>query len=345
MFISIGILAHNEENHVGAVIDDLARQTIFKSMDTQINIHVVANGCKDNTASVSKSALETWIIPSSRVNRHVHNLSKPGKANAWNEFVHNFTDKNSDYVFLLDADIRLPDEDTLASTLEGLIANPSAWIAVDEPIKDVSLKEKKSLLEKFILSFSRTTHNVSTAVCGQFYCVRYTVVQRIWMPTGIIGEDGFLRAMILTDCFKTSENTARLICVPGARHVFETRRNLRDIFHHQIRLAIGSGVNVLLFAHLRQQLEKLESIESYIKLRNCNDPAWLNSLIAERMKRGQYFVMYSAFLLRRPKYFLSLPVSDKLLKFPVYLAGTVVDIIVYLLANRLMRRGAAEGFW
>jgi glycosyltransferase involved in cell wall biosynthesis len=345
LIISIGILAHNEGDHIGALIEDLSRQTIFKKSDLRISLHVVANGCSDDTPSVSRKALQAESFQKPHVRTHVEELSKAGKANAWNEFIHALADKNSDYVFLLDADIRLVDDHTLALTLETLMTNPLACVAVGDPLKDVSLKQGKSLLDRLILSFSRTTHDVRTALAGAFYCVRYSTARSIWLPLGIIGEDGFLRAMILTSSFKQKEDIKRLIFVQGARVVFETRRNLRDILHHQIRCAMGTGVNVLLFADLRHQLQSIDSVEDYIKTRNDDDPSWLNSLIYEKMNQGKYFVMNKGFLTTRLKHFLSLPFPSQIVKFPVYALATALDLFVYLAANKKMRSGAATGFW
>ena len=54
MLISIGILAHNEEHDIGTLISDLAKQNLLANDALSIEIHVVANGCTDNTAGVSK---------------------------------------------------------------------------------------------------------------------------------------------------------------------------------------------------------------------------------------------------------------------------------------------------
>lgn len=345
MIVSIGILAHNEGNGIGALIDDISRQTIFKNPEIFFSLHIVANGCSDDTVEVSSRALQTKALQLPNVRCSVHNLSQPGKANAWNEFIHAFADPDSEYVFLLDADIRLVGDTTLRLMLDELANSPNACVAVDDPVKDVSLKHNKSFADYFILSFSRTTHDPRTAIAGSLYCARFETVRKIWMPIGIIGEDGFLRAMILTSNFTTQEMTRRLIFVEGARHSFETRRNLGDIMHHQVRLAIGTGLNVLLFAHLREQLNVTRDIELYIKSRNEVDPQWLNSLIVEELRKGKYFVMHRGLLSRRFKHFRSLPLSRKFAKLPVYILGTAFDFFVFLAANRVMKKGKAVGFW
>ncbi len=61
MLISIGILAHNEEHDIGTLISDLAKQNLLSNNALSIDIHVVANGCTDQTVSVSKAALSPAV--------------------------------------------------------------------------------------------------------------------------------------------------------------------------------------------------------------------------------------------------------------------------------------------
>ena len=60
MLVSIGILAHNEEHDIGTTIADLAGQNLLLNKGLAIEIHVVANGCTDNTVGVSKTALQVF---------------------------------------------------------------------------------------------------------------------------------------------------------------------------------------------------------------------------------------------------------------------------------------------
>ena len=85
MLISIGIFAHNEERDIGTLISDLAKQDLLINKALSIDIHVVANGCTDNTGVVSKAALATEPFYRDNIATLVHDLSRPGKSNAWNE--------------------------------------------------------------------------------------------------------------------------------------------------------------------------------------------------------------------------------------------------------------------
>ena len=223
MLISIGIFAHNEEHDIGTLISDLAKQNLLANNALSIDIHVVANGCTDNTTSVSQTALAAAPFRRDNIATLVHDLPRPGKSNAWNEFVHRLASPNTDFVFCLDADIRIPEATTLQLVFDKLASSKTACVAIDKSVKDLSEKAQKTITERIILAASGTGYNTRSAIAGALYCVRFDVLKNIWMPIGLPGEDGFLRAMILTSNFTKDENLGRLVFVEGARHIFEFR--------------------------------------------------------------------------------------------------------------------------
>ena len=135
--------------------------------------------------------------------------------------------------------------------LKGSFSRKMFGYAVDESVKDLSEKAHKTIIERLILAVSGTAHDNRTAIAGALYCVRYGILTKIWMPIGLPGEDGFLRAMILTENFTRDENLELIAFADGARHIFESERNIGGVFRHNIRLAIGTAINVLLFKHIR----------------------------------------------------------------------------------------------
>ena len=79
MLISIGIFAHNEEHDIGTLISDLAKQNLLANNALSIDIHVVANGCTDNTTSVSQTALAAAAIPAGQYRDFRARSSAAGK--------------------------------------------------------------------------------------------------------------------------------------------------------------------------------------------------------------------------------------------------------------------------
>jgi glycosyltransferase involved in cell wall biosynthesis len=345
MLVSIGILAHNEANEIGSLISDIADQSLLLDESISFEIHVVANGCTDLTQQVAEDSLAARQFERKNINTFVHNITRAGKSNAWNELVHFLASPKTDFIFLLDADIRLAGKANLQRILYKLIESPSAFVAIDESVSDLSEKANKSIVERLILAASATAYDTRTAICGQLYCANFDVLRRIWMPIGLPAEDGFLRAMILTSNFTEDEQLDRMIFVEGAQHIFESERRIRKVFRHNVRITIGVAINVLLFNHFRELRKTKQELGSYIRTRNAADPDWVNDLIAEACLRKKYFLLRADFIFRRLVRFSSLTASEKMRKLPIFVLGFVFDITLSLSANYLMRKGAGAGFW
>src|SRR5580765_8582754 len=299
MLVSVGILAHNEEHDIGTLIADLAKQNLLSNKRLSIDLHVVANGCTDDTIGASKAALDEQPFKQENITIFIHELAQAGKSNAWNEFVHTLASPKTDFAFLLDADIRIPESTTLQLVLDRLVSSKTAYVAVDESVKDLSEKAQKTITERIILAASGTGHNTRSAIAGALYCVRFDVLKNIWMPIGLPGEDGFLRAMILTSNFTKDENLDRLVFVEGARHIFESESTISGVFRHNVRLAIGTAINILLFEHIRDSENIRKNAAKYIQDRNATDPDWVNELIRAEIRRGKYFLLNKDFILKR----------------------------------------------
>lgn len=339
--VYIGIFARNEAERIPNLLRDLSRQTLLQDKSLIVGIAVIANGCSDDTAAVAQTIFDSPPYCQLPAEANVHILDAPGKSNAWNEFVHNIVPSSADFVFCLDADIRIPNRDSLAVVLERLQTSEQAIVAVDRSVKDLELQAPKTLSERLIKAGTGTAHDVTTAIAGALYCVKHTAIQKIWLPIGLPGEDEFLRAMLLTSSFEHEERLERLVYVPEACHVFESLRSARAVFRHNVRLAIGTAVNILLFHHLRDVKAQGLDIAEYIVSRNLKDRDWINSLIAEKLRRG-YFPLEPKWLLRRLMYN---PRCSSPRRAAVTLMGIFFDLTVFLKATRLMRRGAGAGYW
>jgi glycosyltransferase involved in cell wall biosynthesis len=345
MLVSIGIFAHNEADKIASLISDLGQQTLLANENLSIEIHVVANGCTDATIAVSHEALAAAPFRSANVKSDVHDVARAGKSNAWNELVHRFVSPKTEFMFFLDADIRIPEDTSLQLMLDRLIRSKNARVAVDQSVKDLSEAAHKTAVERLILAASGTAYDNRTAIAGALYCVRFEALEDVWMPIGLPGEDGFLRAMILTANFTQDENLERIVYVDGARHIFESERSIAGVFRHNIRLAIGTAINVLLFKHIWASPSIRKDVGRYIRQRNMDDPNWVNELIANEIKRGKYFLLHGGFLSKRLQRLSSLSFSERLRKAPIAMVGLVFDLALFFTANHMMRRGAGAGYW
>lgn len=308
---------------------------------------MVPNGCKDDTAGVSRRVLADCVADGSRrdVSWRVCEVAESGKSNAWNRFVHEFCAPGAEMMVLLDADIEFGQPTTLSNTVMALAADPRAVAAVDVPLKDAVKKPRKSALERLSLRATGDVTQRPPELCGQFFAARSEALRRIWMPKGLSVEDGFLGAMLKTNCFREPEDHAKIIRAPGASHYYETLSSIRAIFRHELRLVIGSTLNCyllwdfLLFATdpagdgagelIRRQLER--------------DPAWYEKLMAHSIRKRGWWTLPEGMLFKRFEAPRKGPRGLKwLLKA---LVGFALDLPVCLAANRRIKKLDSIGYW
>ena len=342
--VGLAILARNEAERNGQMLSDLGKQTLLADERVSTHVFVVANGCTDRTAEVARQALAAPAFSRPRIGTSVHELAKAGKSNAWNELVHRIAPKGTDYMFFLDADIRIPESGSMKAILDGLASSPEAVVAIDRSVKDIELEQPKTLTEKLIKLGTGTAEDTRLAIAGACYCVRFSEVERIWMPVGLPGEDGFLRAMLLTSSFTHEERLSRHLFIKDAYHIFESLRDAGSVVRHNVRLAIGTAINILLFWHLREIRASGRDVAEYIQERNASDPKWVDDLVRERLK-DNFFPLHTRYLLRRFRPLIGSPVRRSFGDWLIALFGTSFDLVVFLKATLLMRKGAGAGYW
>jgi glycosyltransferase involved in cell wall biosynthesis len=345
--LAIGILAHNEAETLPVMLESLFEQSIFREhLDAVQSVDVVCvpNGCRDDTAGVAQRTLERLnaAIGRNLVTFRVVSLAEPGKANAWNHCVHELT-RDADYVCMLDADIVFGERETIARAVEVLDADARVCVATDLPLKRPSREHDGTPLAALSNLFTRASPPGPSDICGQFYCARGSVLRRIWLPPGLPVEDGMLRALIITDEFRSPEDDRRIVRAPGATHYFEPYVNVAQVWHHKKRLMIGSTLNILLFQYLWEN-SKPDGAGPLLRKKLEQDPAWLARYLQTAID-AQRWVVPMGHVLGRFRDLRQAPLRKRLMRSPVVLVATAIDLAVAVSANRDIKRGTGLGFW
>lgn len=357
MKISIGILAHNESALISVMLDSLFRQSLLQKPDLNlelIEILVIPNGCTDNTAEVATKTLQKLSNKyplSSKVQWRIKELQQPGKSNAWNVYIHQFSVPDADYIFLMDSDIELLESTTLNSMIDALEHNTDAWISVDRPIKDVTLKTQPNLLEKLSILASKLSGGGSNKpgeaawICGQLYCARGEILRQIWLPINVINDDSFVYTNVVTDLLRSPENPDRVILADSASHKFEAYTNLSRLFNHEKWLIMGSTINDLIYQDLRSQVNFQQDLPSLIKQRNEEDSAWLSKLLQKQIQQQGWWLIPRFFFSRRFSSLSNKTLSKAILFFPLALIAFFLDLWLSLQANLQLHQGKGLGHW
>jgi glycosyltransferase involved in cell wall biosynthesis len=354
MIVSIGMLAYNEAGDIAKTIASLLAQSVFHAgasaaTVSEWEIVVVPNGCIDDTARVADEALQAGLaaLTGVRVAHSIRVLTQGGKSNAWNHYIHELSRRDADAIVMMDADIEFGHVDTILNCLAELRSNAHAQVVVDLPLKDFVKKPKLSWIERISMRTSNAKPTGSVAISGQFYCAAAETLRQIWMPIGLSGEDGFLRSMVITDLFRREADVRRVARVANASHYYEGLADLRGIFHHELRMVIGTALNCyftwdfLLFATEPNG----PGAGVLIRDRLAADPDWYRRLIENQIRNHGWFVLPRGMLWRRFASLRGIGWRRILRRLPLALAGTLLDIPVFWAANRRLRSGRALGFW
>lgn len=322
----LGIFAHDEAAGIAAMVAAAQAQAqACADAGIALRILVLANGCRDDTAALARAA-----------GAEVADLAKGGKSRTWNRFVHDLSRAEADTLVFADADIAWTEPDALARLIAGLAGRPGLWVLNSQPVKDLALRGASTLVERLALRAAGGLDDWKTAICGQLYAMPAARARRFHLPAGLPVEDGFLRAMVLTDALAAPEDFGRIDGLDGLFHVFASERSLGGLIRHQERIVIGSAINACLFAQLRALPA---SARTAALVRAATDEGWLAAVLRAGLPRAPFGYVPFHFLVKR----LARP--GALRRLPITLLGLGFDAIVFLRAQIRMARGAGAGFW
>ncbi len=252
---------------------------------------------------------------------------------------------------MIDADITFNHPDTNYNAIIGLQNNQHACVSVGTPLKNFSQKTKKSLIAKISVHYSqnkqrRQAVEKNPGIAGSFYCARSDVLRGVWMPPGLSSEDGFLRAMVCTDFFRTKPDPSKIIRVPNASHSYEGLTSIHDMIRHELRMIIGTSMNsyfcwdFLLFATDPNG----PGAGALIKARLDTDPDWYKKILENTIRNRGIWVLPRNMLFSR-----FLPLKNigmkKILLWPlIFPAFFLLYFPILFIANQKIKKGAI-GYW
>lgn len=306
MIVSIGILAYNEALRIGETLRSLLAQSAFGVRDEEAGVRewevvVVPNGCTDATVEVAERTWAASARPSAPVRQIVSVLAKGDKSSAWNHFVHGVSRVDADILVLVDADIEFGSDDTLLNCLKLLRSDAYADVAVDTPLKRVARKTNPNWRERLSLRQSRLALSDDVAICGQFYCARAVCLRKIWMPPGLSVEDGYLRALVVTDCFRREADVRRVVRAPNALHYYDGLDNIKALIHHETRIVIGTALNCYLTWDFLRFATRADGLGAgdLVRSQLASDPDWYRALMENQVRTRGRWVLPSGMLFRR----------------------------------------------
>lgn len=332
MRVDIGIFAHNEAEGIAGVLNELRGQD---RAGLDLRILVLANGCSDETVAIARLSAFDGV--------EVVDLPEGGKSRTWNRFVHDLSRPDCDILVFMDADIRLPDAHGIAKLIAGLTNNPALFVVNSQPVKDLDFdRQPNSLKEKLIAAGGGGLDDWRHSICGQLYAMPGHRARRFHLPLGLPVEDGFLRAIVLTDALSRDEDFARIDGV-DTFHVYESEKDVGSLLKHQVRIVVGSAINAACFAEIRSlpAETRLSSLADA-----AGDPGWLGGVLRRRLPEWPFGWVPFHFLTKRFMRGLKAPCRLLHPKAALMLVlGFGFDLVVWIGAQWQLSRGKGVGYW
>ena len=351
--ISIGIRAWNEEAIIRRTLKSVFDQSLFEELNRRnerCEVICVPNGCTDHTAEVAAAAFaeEKRSHPfAAAFTCRVAEVEQAGRNNTWNAYVHSFSDPGAEFLFLMDSDILFDRPGTLFNMYSELLHRPDAHISSDRQIKDISLKDKKSLRDRISLATSDMTGTIEGQITGQLYCIRADIARRLWLPKDLgAPDDGFIKAIVCTDFFTQELNPGRIVTAKNASHVYEAYTSLREILDNQKRQMIGQTTVHVLVEYLRRlPLDQRVNLATTLKREEEIHPDWVQRLMNAHLQRHRHFwELFPNLLTFRFRRWWKLKGWQRLTHFPATLAGLAVTLIACARASQHFKRGGMH-YW
>ena len=352
MKITIGILAYNEAETISNLLHSLCKQSLLHNSNNgnvvEVEVIVVPNGCTDHTSERSKQNLENLAkeLDSALFQWQVCEVEEAGKSNAWNLFIHEFSAPDTDFFFLMDADIKLYAKNTLEQMLDILVQNPEYWISLDRPVKDIELKKNKTLIEKLSLAVSKSSNKGQLYICGQLYCGRASILRNIWMPAGLPVEDGFLTGIIISENFTIKNRSfKRIVRVKKASHIFEAYTNPIKLIKHEVRVVVGIVINIFLSRYFREKCNEGQTAGMLIAKINQNNHFWLDDFMKVTLADTGWWVIPTSLVFRRYTSLKNHSPFNAFLRIPIATLAFIVDLIIFIQANQKLQSKVITNYW
>ncbi len=354
--ISVGVVAWNEESSIALALESILKQSIFRSarsLDLELELIVIANGCTDRTVEVTDdffTKARREFPEGSAVSLRLEIVPEAGFANAWNLLAHTYSRPDADFIYFVNADIVIDQPDAFEQMLRGLQRDYAMRVISPVGHKHIEAAKCKTLCDRLNLAVTRFTEKNQTAqVRGHCFCARAAAMRMVWLPKYFPGAvDGCFKRMIVTDMASTEGHPSRIGLARNVSYTFEAYRTFREIYFRRVRLFVGQTFIETLMRHLktmRDEQPKL-NLAAYLRARDETDPSWVHRLVQLNIHvNGLFETMPSPWFRFRFWQNPGLSRFKKLSMLPVAVTAFIFDVPVFLSAAWRLKTGRVADVW
>lgn len=346
-------MAWNEEASIGPMLLSLFEQSIFAHLAARgerCEVVCLANGCTDRTVAVAAeifARMERNHPARPGFTARVEDIKAPGRNNAWNRFVHEFSARETRFICLMDADIAFDRANTLRLVLTELEQHPHLGGASDTPVKRLAHATRPTLRERLSVATSEMTGTIAGRLNGMLYCLRADVARNLYLPRDVLAnDDGFFKAAICTNFFQTPLDSTKVVSVRDATHLYDPYLSWREVLNNQKRQMIGQAtVHVVIEYLMTLPAAERAQLAPTLRRLEVQDPDWLKKMIDAHVARTRWFWrLFPGILGFRWRRLGQMHGVKRLTHFPAALAGFIVTLVACAQAARFLRRGVTN-YW
>ncbi len=291
--LSVALRTWNEEAVVRRALHALFSQSLFAELHRRrerCEIICIADGCTDRTAAIAAKVLaeQSRSHPFGEVfSCRVEQILEVGQNKAWNLFVHEHSDREAKFLFVLDSGIAFNRGDSLFDMYAALLERPEACVASDRRIVGAGLSMGNSLFNRISIAAIDVTGSIQGRLAGRPYCMRADVARRIWLPKDLEATDeDFIKAIVCTDFLTRAPRPHRVIVLGSGSHVHEVHLPVREILNSHSRRIIARTTLQLLIKYLKcLPLEQRTNLAATLRHKDETDSVWLKWLIEDQLSR------------------------------------------------------------
>jgi glycosyltransferase involved in cell wall biosynthesis len=354
--LSVGVVAWNEESSITVALESILKQSIFRStkgLDCETELIVIANGCTDRTVEVTEEFFKKAQLEfpdGGPVRLRLEVVPEAGFANAWNLLAHTYSRPDADYIYFVNADIVIDQNDAFEQMLRRLQRDYAMRVISPVGNKHIEAAKCKSLCDRLNLAVTRFTEKNQTAqVRGHCFCACAPAMRAVWLPKYFPGAvDGCFKRMIVSDMASAEDNPARIGLALNASYTFEAYRTFRDIYFRRVRLFVGQTFIEVLMRHLKIMRDEQPKVNltAYLRARDETDSSWLHRLVQLNIHvNGLFETMPSPWF--RFRFWNNPKISRfrKLGMLPIAVIAFIFDIPVFLSAAWRLKTGRVSDVW
>jgi glycosyltransferase involved in cell wall biosynthesis len=350
--ISIAVRAWNEESVIRRTLESLFQQSLFAELSRRgesCEVLCIPNGCTDRTAEITATVFREQESSHPFNNAIIYRLcecKEAGRNHTWNRFIHELSHPEVEFLFLMDSDILFDRPDTLFNMYRTLLDDTEASIVSDQPIKDISLKPRKSWRDRISLATSEMNGVIRGRMTGQLYGIRTPIARRLYLPRELGIDDGFIKAIVCTDFFSSDLNPRRIAVAKNASHLYEAYTSVADLLKNQKRQMIGQTIVHVLVDYLKAlPPHQRTNLAETLRHKDESSPTWIAHLVTEHLQKVRHFWrIFPDALTFRVRRWQQMRGAKKLTHFPAMVIGCGLTLVTCLQAHQHFKAGRMH-FW